>query len=312
MNKTFKQVITDKTEEVVFGNILDSATNAEIKDYFFYRYVCKEDEDYFIHLFQKNLKLYKNEYNQYLRIQHIEFDPMITRYLERQVLNQVDGSGTETLQGEKNGSRTDSNTGTITIKTDNIGTGTGTDELETSASGSHTNSGTNGSTSSGTNEATDRTRNINSMFPQANVASATVGMDDTVSMAYASTMSDAKSNHEGSDSNTTEGEFSENGSTTDSGTSSRETSTRDVFDGTSLQTNNLAGNRTSTETDERTTSKENTESSNMRERFTGRENYDSATLLSHARDYVRETDAFIWLVSKLEKCFIGNLRYGEE
>jgi hypothetical protein len=89
-------------------------------------------------------------------------------------------------------------------------------------------------------------------------------------------------------------------------------SNRNVLDGTQVQTNNTTSNGTDNLTIDKTKANSGSENSDIKERYTGRENYDSATLLEHARDYIRDTNAFMFLVSKLDKCFIGNLRYGED
>ena len=290
--KTLNQLITETSDNAVFGNILDSATNAELKDYFYYRYIC--DNEKFIHFFQRNLKIYKKQYEDYLRVENIEFDPMITRYLERQVLNTVSDTGTKTETTATSNSETGTNTGTISVKTDNIGTGNGTDGLTSSNSGTTYLTSDKDNATSLSRTETGRKRDVNSLFPQANVASATLGMSDNVSMAYASSMTDSQNNLSVSESGTDNTDYTENGRTTDQTTSSRNTTSRDVFDGTSLQTNNLGSSKSETGSVESTKTNNNTETGNMRERFTGRENYDSATLLTHARDYVRNTNAFLF------------------
>lgn len=310
MNKTLNQLINETSEEAVFGDILDSATNQELLDYFYYRYLC--DNDKFIHFFQRNLKIYKKQYVNYLRTENVEFDPMITRYLERQVLNSTENNLTESDSAVSTNTKTGSNTGTINVKTDNIGTGNGTDGVTTNESGTTYLTSDKDNTNTRTGSETTRQRAVNSLFPQANVASATVGMSDNVSMAYASSMTDTNATKTTNESGTDNTDYTENGRTTDQLTSTRNTTDRNVFDGTQVQTNNLSNSSSESKTNDVTKSASDKGSSNLRERLTGRENYDSATLLSHARDYVRETNAFMWLTSKLEKCFIGNLRYGEE
>ena len=311
MNKTFKTIIDETAPSYVFNNIVDDATQQELIDYFYFRYVC--DDEKFVHFFQRNLNQYVKQYNNYLRVENITFDPMVTRYLERQIINteSKDGFNSKSISG--NDTKATTNGGTITTVVDNDGTLSGTDNNTTSNSYNNSSTvdedGTNGNTRTGNN----RSRNLLSVFPQANVSSATSGsLDDPVSYAYATQMTDNKGNE----------------TVTDAGTNTRDVTTSESGQGSG--TNNTTINQTTTNDTTSTTTRNDTvdqvnnisrtESGNenstlrgdMKERLTGRENYDAATLLSHARDYIRETNAFMFLVSKLEKCFIGNMRYGEE
>lgn len=315
MNKTLNQVIIDKTENTVFGNILDAATNAELKDYFLDRYVCFEDEDRFIRHFQRNLRIYKSQYNSLLRNQNIEFDPMITRYLERQVINKVTNTETENSTGSKNSNRLVTNGGTVTLKTDNIETGTGNSTEQGSAGYTDNLHGTTQSSHSGNENHQDRTRTVLSAFPQANVSSNTgVSLDaENVPYNYATSMTDVKNKGNSSNGATDNGSHSD----TNTGTSNRNnnvnSSSRNVLDGTQTQTNNSNSNRADTESNSKNVTNNGEENSNLKERFTGRENYDSATLLTHAREYIATSNAFMkFLIPNISKCFISDLRYGEE
>lgn len=311
MNKTFKTIIDETAPSYVFNNIVDDATQQELIDYFYFRYVC--DDDKFVHFFQRNLNQYVKQYNNYLRVENITFDPMVTRYLERQIINteSKDGFTSKTLSG--NDTKNTTNGGTITTVVDNDGTLSGTDNNTTSNSYSNTSTvdedGTNGNTRTGNN----RSRDLLSVFPQANVSSATSGsLDDPVSYAYATQMTDHKGNETVTDAGTNtrdvstseSGEGSGTNNTTISQTTTNDTTSTTTRNDTVEQVNNLSRTESS--------SVNGTSRGDMKERLTGRENYDAATLLSHARDYIRETNAFMFLVSKLEKCFIGNMRYGEE
>ena len=311
MNKTFKKIIDEQSASTVFNNIVDPATQQELIDYFYFRYVC--DDEKFTHFFQRNLNQYVKQYNDYLRVQNVTFDPMVTRYLERQILTTNTLSGTKTTTGTGSGTKATVNGGTITTVIDNDGTLAGTDQNTTSST--YTNSqtvdedGTNGNTRNTNN----RSRDIMSVFPQANVSAATSGsLDDPVSYAYATQMNDHKDSGSITDAGTNTRDVSTAESGTGSGTNNTTISQTTTNDTTSTTTRNDTVNLTSSETKSGSETTANEENSDVKERLTGRENYDAATLLSHARDYVRETNAFMFLVNKLEKCFIGNMRYGEE
>lgn len=314
MNKTLDQIITEKTEEVVFGNILDSATNTELKDYFLDRHVCCEDVDRFIRLFHRNLRIYKKQYNDMLRNENIEFDPMVTRYLERQVINKLTSTGTENTTDAESATRLITNGGTVTLKTDNITTDNGNSQERGTAGYTDNLSGTTSNSHSDNENHQDRTRNILSIFPQANVGSNTSGnLDNNVAYDYASQMTDNKNKGD------KQGHATDNGTHSDvnTGTSNRsnniDSTNRNVLDGRQTQTNNSNSNRADTKNTTQNVSSSGEENSNLKERFTGRENYDSATLLTHAREYIATSNAFMnFLVPSLTKCFITNFRYGED
>lgn len=312
LNKTLNELITEIGENNVYGTgIVDDATKSALTDYFYWRYIC--DNDKFVKFFQRDLKQYKNQYLDYLRTENIEFDPMVTRYLERQVLNKVNTTGNERITGSETGNKYTNNGGTITRKTDITGTGTASSNL--TGNGSYTDAtGRNYSESNaGSENHQDRTRDILSVFPQANVSSATSGrLDDPVSYAYATQMNDKLNKGDSSNSGNKSGNETGSANGTSSSTQNQTANNRNVTDGREVTTNATNQNIQNNVSNTKTGTSSSEEDSNLKERFTGRENYDAGTLLSHARDYIVNTNAFMWYVSKLEKCFIGNLRYGEE
>lgn len=291
--------------------ILDNATSDAIYDYFYYRHI--NDDEKFLKYFQRNMKMYKKQYNNMLRNENIEFDPMITRYLERQVIGKTTTTGTENTTGSKNANRLINNGGTITLKTDNVQTGSGNSTENGSAGYTDNLSGSSQNTHTGNENHQDRTRNILSIFPQANVGSNTGGtLDDNVAYNYASQMTDNKNKGDRQDASTDNGTHSDTNTGTSNRTNNINSSNRNVLDGMQTQTNNSNSNRNDTEATTQNISNNGEENSNVKERLTGRENYDSGTLLTHARDYIATSNAFKWLVNKLEICFIGDLRYGED
>lgn len=311
--KTLAQTLQTKTKEQVFGsNILDSATVDNLADYFYFRYEC-DSEDKFIFFLQRNMKFYKKQYTDMLRVQNTEFDPMITRYLERQVLNTVSNTNSGTIAGTEVGTKATVHGGNVTVNTTQTGRDNGTLTSQEDSQYSNSGSGTDSNTASGTDAKTNRARNINSVFPQANVSAATSGtLDDPISYRYATSMTDTQNKENGSNSSQSNGTYTdaENGTgrTTGSTTNTNERS----MTGQQTTTNNDTENVNTSNNTSKTTTTSGSEDSNLRERLTGRENYDAGTLLTHAREYIANTNAFMWLVNQLEKCFIGNLRYGEE
>ena len=311
MNKTFKTIIDEQSETAVFNNIVDEATQQELIDYFYFRYVC--DDEKFTHFFQRNLNQYVKQYNDYLRVQNITFDPMVTRYLERQILTTNTASGSRTKSGIESGTKGTVNGGTITTVIDNDGTLSGTDNNTTSNTYSNSQTVDEDGTNGNTRTSNNRSRDIMSVFPQANVSAATSGsLDDPVSYAYATQMNDHKDSGTVTDAGTNTRDVTTSESGTGSGSNNTTINQTTTNDTTSTTTRNDTVNQTNSSTKSGSETTANEENSDVKERLTGRENYDAATLLSHARDYIRKTNAFMFLVSNLEKCFIGNLRYGEE
>lgn len=310
--KTLQQTLTKKTKEQVFGNILDSATVDNIIEYFYFRHEC-DDEDKFIWYLQRNLKYYKNQYNGYLRVENTQFDPMVTRYLERQVLNTVSNTASGTIAGTEVGTKATVHGGNVTVNTTQTGRDNGSLSSQEDSQFSNTGSGTEGNTTTGSDNRTNRSRNINSVFPQANVSAATSGtLDDPISYKYATSMTDTQNKENGSNTQTSNGSYTDNESGTGRTTGSTTTLNERNLTGQQTTTNNDTENVNTSNNVSKTTTNNGSEDSNLRERLTGRENYDAGTLLTHAREYIANTNAFLWLVSQLEKCFIGNMRYGEE
>lgn len=311
-NLTLTQLIDKVGEENIFGtDIVDSATQQELVDYFYYRYIC--DNEKFIHFFKRNMRQYNKQYVNMLRIENTQFDPMTTRYLERQVLNKVSNSGSQNIQDTINESINGVKGGNSRRKIDTVGTTNGSASTNESNSYNNTTNGSHNDSSSDGRNSTDRQRDILSVFPQANVGSNTSGsLDDAISYRYATQMNDKQNKHSENGNTNSSGSNSsrENGTGTSNGSS--QSNSRSVVDGTELTTNDLTEQATKEGSNNKAINTRGTEEGDLRERLTGRENYDAGTLLEHARDYIRNTNAFMWYVSKLEKCFIGNLRYGED
>lgn len=242
MTKQFNKLIDEVGKDVVFNNILDEATELELIEYFYYRYLC-DDDDKFLRYFKRNLKIYKNQYEQYLRIQNTTFDPMVARYLERKFVDKYNRLDNTT----ENGTRTN----TSTYDTDNESTANST--------------------------STDKSSNVFSDMPQANVSSYTGQDIDDIDMTYATNMTVAKNNGTDESSGTSTTNFTGENNIDIENTASRDTS----YDLT------------------------------HKEIYSGRDNAPQE-MLDAARIYIVNTNAFVWLVQQLEKCFMCNLRYGEE
>lgn len=242
MTKQFNVLLNEIGESSVFANLVDEATQQELIDYFYFRYLC-DDDNKFIKFFQRNLKMYKNQYEQYLRVQNITFDPMVQRYLERKFEDKYSRSDNTTESGNR--------LNTNTYNTEN--------------------------TSTANNTSTNKNSNVFSDMPQANVSGYTGQDIDNIDMTYATTMTVDKNN----DTNNSEG------------------TSNTTFEGS----NNIELS--------------NTAQHNMDYDLTHKEIYSGRddtpqNMLNAAREYIVNTNAFVWLVQQLDKCFMCDLRYGEE
>lgn len=312
MTKTLNELITIKGEAAVFGDIVDQATQDELVDIFYDRY-CNNDDDKFIRQFQRNLRLYNKQYVNMLRIENTQFDPMITRYLEREVVNRAAKTGV--LNASENGidAKHTANGGNQKRKTDIIGTSNGNVQNNETNNYNSQKNGSHQDNNSEQDNATDRQRDILSVFPQANVSSQTSGsLDDAISYRYATQMTDKQNKHNGNKNAQSNGSTSdrETGGNVLNGTSVR--TNKDITDGTETIMNDFIEDVNKNRQLNKSAQEQVVNDGKERERFTGRENYDAGTLLTHAREYVASTNALLWLVDKMELCFIGNLRYGEE
>lgn len=294
MTKQFNKLIDDVGSSQVFNGIIDEATQQELIDYFYYRYLC-DDDDKFIRYFQRNLRIHKNQYVQYLRIQNTTFDPMVSRYLERKYQDTYkrDDISTEAKQSTNNNEYTSNNSTT----------NTGTIDDDRTIKNNETVSNTENTTSNNSKTSNNKQSSIFSDMPQANVSSYTGQNIDNIDMTYASNMTVGKN------------DLTESGENTQAITGNK------TLDGTTTdknkQTQNLAGTSNTTFTGNNSINGETTVNNTTeyglthREIYTGRDNTPQ-DLLDSAREYIVNTNAFKWLVSQLDKCFMCNLRYDEE
>lgn len=308
--QTLHETISKHSKNYVMGDILDEATQNELIDYFYYRYIC-DDEEKFIRFIHRNQRQLKRQYENLLRIETIDFDPMVTRYLEKQQIGTVNRRGTsitdldETYTKRKDRALTDNET----ITTQNQGTGTNDNVRSLNTDGTTTYS--DNTQGSGTSSTTDAGKVINAQFAQANMGNLSIN-PEVVDVNYATSSQNSKNVGSGTTSDqkqsSGQGTSQDRGTITDDGDSSYNES------GTRNKQGTKGGHETETYTKDggKTVTDSGTEATDDRTRLTGRENYSPAQLLEAARDYIATTNAFLWLVSKLEICFIGNLRYGEE
>ena len=312
MTKQFNEILTEYGTNIVYGgNIVDQATQNEITDYFYYRYV--NDNERFVRYFTRNLNRLKDRYNNLVRIETTRFDPMVTRYFEEQ--DKVNTTKTHTKVDTETGTngQTTTNGGTVTVKIDSQtdGTANATGTGTSSYTQSNTNVVDSETSDSGSN--TIRTRDLHSNMPHSNVSAATTGgLMANVNWRYASDMTDHGEDSTNSKTSETDATTTDSGTGSSTDSSTNNTTTQNILDGTEVTTRNdnvtIAGtlNRTKNGTDTITDQVTNTK------RYTGREGQSPQELLEKARSYIRGSSAFEWLVDELSICFIDNQMYGEE
>lgn len=329
-------------DELFNGTGLDDATQENILDWFYYRKVC--DNDKFVLFFNREARINSRQFLEYLRVETTDFDPVVTQYLERQVLSDVE------TQQDSTGKNTGTQNSTIgsdltqTTKVENQATeavkGTNNQTVTTNSTthvdGSNDNTETrnlsttqNGSTQVETsgNEHTDTTQNVSGLTgatPQSATYSNSSGnmpnldwtytsgqsqtKDATVTDSNTTGESDTTSSLRTSDTGTVKNDGSNSSTTTVNGTNGTIGTTGTDTEQKGTTTTTVSGGNTGL-----TTGSNNTETeqfvkgktgSDTRERLTGRGGAPQ-DLLDSARNYILRTNAFKWLIAELEKCFMG-------
>lgn len=107
---------------------LDEATIQSVKDYFHYREIC--DDDKMELFFWRTLNMYRARYKAILRVESIDFDPLVNKYFEGQFQgsNSATGSSSGTTSGNNRNTETLGTTVTTQGSHSDSESGTRTDE----------------------------------------------------------------------------------------------------------------------------------------------------------------------------------------
>lgn len=265
--KTFREVLQEQTQAVVFGDTqIDEATQTAIVNWFQFRKVA--DNDKFVAYFQRLLKANEEQYINYMRIQTVQFDPLVTQYMER-LLNR-DGSSSEQDKD------TTVNTGNDTVNT------SGTAKTNNSDNSVTDSRGVDSTTQNG--ETGDKS--MNAQLPQS-ATGAGVGLPENLNWKYATQQDERK----GTSKNNSKSEST--GKTTNTGTST----------GTASNNQTTKSDRTNQTVKNGERSGSNSEV--VKERMTGRSGEPTSELLKKAVSYITTTNGFFWLVDKLEAAFMA-------
>lgn len=344
---------------ITYPTTVDDPTKSLIHDWFQYREVC--DNEKFNTFFNRTLNTSMRKYRQLLRIQPgevVEFDDgvervvtydwMIQEYHELQHETSVEGEMTESISGDNSVTRntTDEGTKTTTMVGDDqtaksgmtsvtqTGTTSGatgnvtTQDLEDRTTGTTTTDTATGQSNTtdhdGDNSSNDKS--LGKAAPQSISYSGGSGMPSNLDWQYPSSQSEV--DHTGEDNYTEDGTTSTSGTsetevndtvtrtgdTTSSGTS--ETESQSVSEGTNAEGIEFDTERMTAESDSRAgvqTESGATSSGKMgsnstdtmhREMSQGR-NIDIATLLDNAKNFILGSSAWDYLYGQLDKLFIS-------
>lgn len=339
--KTFDDFISDVGQSTVFANTtIDEATQGSLIEWYGFRKVC--DNDRFLRYFQRQLNLVTHQYEEYLRIESVQIDPMVSEYLERQIKRKGTDSGTVTRSNQEtrnlsnkvnttesgtdestttrdltavhDGTRDTTSSGSGTVTTDTTGTskvdGTGTVEVKDVGEGTNTNT------------RTSNNKHLSGNLPQSSI-NAGGGFPDSLNWEYLTQQDESKDtttdNGTKKDNNTQTTTRNTTDTTTTDGNTQQESTTIGTDEETSHSTDTDTGtiktdgttslNRDVSGTDTGTVESEGQDVSNKqsdedtRERYTGRHEAPQ-DMLDRAREYILSTNAFKWLRDQVEVCFM--------
>ena len=265
--KTFREVLQEQTQAVVFGDTqIDEATQTAIVNWFQFRKVS--DNDKFVAYFQRLLKANEEQYINYMRIQTVQFDPLVTQYMER-LLNR-DGSSSEKDKD------TTVNTGNDTVNT------SGTAKTNNSDNSVTDSRGVDSTTQNG--ETGDKS--MNAQLPQSSTG-AGAGLPKNLNWKYATQQDERKGTSKNNSKSESTGKTTNTGTST--GTASNEQTTKSDRTNQTVKNGERSGSNSEV----------------VKERMTGRSGEPTSELLKKAVSYITTTNGFFWLVDKLEAAFMA-------
>lgn len=265
--KTFQEVLQEQTQAVVFGDTqIDEATQTAIVNWFQFRKVS--DNDKFVAYFQRLLKANEEQYINYMRIQTVQFDPLVTQYMER-LLNR-DGSSSEKDKD------TTVNTGNDTVNT------SGTAKTNNSDNSVTDSRGVDSTTQNG--ETGDKS--MNAQLPQSSTG-AGAGLPKNLNWKYATQQDERRGTSKNNSKSESTGKTTNTGTST--GTASNEQTTKSDRTNQTVKNGERSGSNSEV----------------VKERMTGRSGEPTSELLKKAVSYITTTNGFFWLVDKLEAAFMA-------
>lgn len=273
-----------------FKKLFSIADEATIEDLYLI-FGNRDPIEDFPHYISKTERLYNRQYVKLLRDESVEYDAMVTDYMERLTTGTTSGTTSDTETGTSEMKRDGSDSTTLTHNTTNTHTGEN--------SGTTTATGKTTTDEHGTDD-TDTTRDTQGLSksnPFSNTYNSQTGSFPSLNWDASDTQNETKETGSSNETTANNSETDTSSSTNDSGTESS----------TDKQTGTDSTSGTSSTTDKGTTSTSKTGSTNTTDRHTdrysGRHGYSAPELLAKSRDYILGTDAFRWLVAKFDRCF---------
>lgn len=265
--KTFQEVLQEQTQAAVFGDTqIDKATQTAIVNWFQFRKVS--DNDKFVAYFQRLLKANEEQYINYMRIQTVQFDPLVTQYMER-LLNR-DGVNSEKDKDTTVNTGNDTTNTSGTAKTNNSDNSV----TDSSSSDSTTQNGETGD------------KSMNAQLPQSSTG-AGAGLPNNLNWNYATQQDERKGTNKNNSTSESTGTTTNKGTST--GTASNEQTTKSDRTNQTVKNGERSGSNSEV----------------VKERMTGRSGEPTSELLKKAVSYITTTNGFFWLVGKLESAFMA-------
>lgn len=325
--------------ELFNGTEYDEATQDAIIFWYGERQIC--DDVLFERYFKRLLNAIHDQYINYLRIQTVKIDPLVSDYMERLVKDAAEGSTSSTTTREgtavTDGSSTTKNDTTSTTDGTNTGTiksvggGTSSETVAEANGGTVKNTGTtknenkvDGNSSSMTDGETKQNNmsansdipqspanndgtfpeNLNWMYQSGQNQQKNTGIDKT---RVTENHLDTTTNTQTDDTTTTtagEANRTASGETTNDNTTTNDlkNTSKTVVGGSGSKTEKVTVTNNGNDSTQGTTRNTN----EHKEQYSGRHEAPQ-DLLNRCRSYILQTNAFMWLVSQLQECFRGVL-----
>lgn len=335
---TFQELIDEKSlTEIFTGTSVDQVTQQVIADWFWDFNLCKEDENAFLRYFRKRCNEAYPKYMDLVRIETVthNFDPFITKFMERLATDNRQTQGSKNNQGsikktsdvkdQKLGDETVIETPNLTeVRTPNLTNATQYGKTNTvQYDGDGNSSGESSSESSTENssnsDSNSTARAFTVQYPEANLGSIPTDVDGyPTSVSYLQGESDTLSKSH----NETSGEGSSNVSGDESSEYEDHSTTRDISSG--IDTVTERGSETKTKTgmdtkktiyniDNRKKGNDLSETANAeQEQGSDNREFESidqgrdesvADILPRAIKAIKECDPWKVLVADLNPCF---------
>lgn len=283
--KTLEEFLQGADISTLFeGTEIDEATQQAVFNWFKFRKVC--DNEKFQLFFNRLITTHSEQYYSLVRIQSIKFDPLVTQYMERLIDRSATNSENEKRTSNRSGNanNTDRTTGGDTTATEGSASTTNTDNVNTTQNG----------TQKGSQNGSSNDKSMSAQLPQSSTG-AGAGLPDALNWNYATQQDESKNTNKQNTNNETTGNSTSNG--TSKGTATNEQTTKVTHNTTVTGSNNHNENETSNG------ERNGSNSEVVKERSTGRSG-ETPELLSKAITYISKTNAFFWLVDKLESVFM--------